>query len=379
MRVLFITHSAAMQGANLALLELVEGLKKDYGVDPVVLLPRIHRNYAHHNLLLACEESGIECHSFPFYRYQSSRRFVQYVRCLSNLLWYPLVYFKFRSRSFDIIHSNGSVVSLGAFMSRMKKCPHVWHLREAGALHYGTRSLPGSRYEKWLYSHGDVFIAISQALKTYYSSLIPAERIRLIYDGVCISGSCAVSQHANSIFQLCMVGLVTPPKNQLDALKALSVLVNEWHLRDVHLTVIGFQEPAYYDELCAFVQKECLEGYVTFLGERNDVGDLLTCMDVGLMLSKFEAFGRVTVEYMMHGLAVIASATGANAELVDDESTGLLCELGDVRQLAAHIRRLMSDRELLVRFSSKGRERALERFSIERTVEQVYATYLSQV
>lgn len=34
MRVLFVTHSAAMQGANLALLELAQELKTHYGVEP---------------------------------------------------------------------------------------------------------------------------------------------------------------------------------------------------------------------------------------------------------------------------------------------------------------------------------------------------------
>lgn len=366
-----------MQGANLALLELALDLKKNYDVQPVVLMPRIHQNYANHNLMLACQENGIECHSFPFYRFQSSTRWVQYVRCFSNLLWFPLVYWKFRKRSFDIIHSNGSVLSLGAFLSRIKKCPHVWHLREAGALHYGTKSLLGKRYEKWVYRYGDIFIAISQALKSYYTSLIPADKIRLIYDGVRIPDSCPVAKHGNAIFQLCMVGLVTPPKNQLDALKALSILVNEWHLTQVHLTVIGFQEPGYYETLRSFVHDEGLDDYVSFLGERNDVGDLLMGMDAGLMLSKFEAFGRVTVEYMMHGLAVIASDTGANPELVEDGTTGLLCRLGDVRELASHMRTLMTDRELLLHFSEKGREQAMARFSIEQNVQQVYETYES--
>lgn len=377
MRVLFVTHSAAMQGANLAMLELMQDLKRDYGIDSVVLMPRIHRNYSQHNLLLACQESGIECYSYPFYRFQSSTRWVQYVRCYSNILWYPYIYWKLRNHSFDIIHSNGSVLSLGAFLSRMKRCPHVWHLREAGALHYGTKSLPGKWYEKWVYRHGDVFIAISQALKSYYASIIPTDKIRQIYDGIRISDKCSIAKHDNATFQLCMVGLVTPPKNQLDALKALSILVNEWQITQVHFSMIGFEEPAYSEILHSFVHAEGLEDYVTFLGERNDVGDLLTSMDAGLMLSKFEAFGRVTVEYMMHGLAVIASDTGANPEIVEDRTTGLLCKLGDVQELASHMRTLITDREMLLRFSEKGRERASRLFSLNRNVQQIYEVYQS--
>ena len=77
-----------------ALLELAQELKTHYGVEPVVLMPRIHKNYSGHNLLLACRESRIECYSFPFYRFQSTTRWVQYVRCYSNLLFYPYIYLK---------------------------------------------------------------------------------------------------------------------------------------------------------------------------------------------------------------------------------------------------------------------------------------------
>ncbi len=377
MRVLFVTHSAAMQGANLALLELAQELKTHYGVEPVVLMPRIHKNYSGHNLLLACRESRIECYSFPFYRFQSTTRWVQYVRCYSNLLFYPYIYLKFRKQHFDIIHSNGSVLSLGAFLSRLMKCPHVWHLREAGALHYGTKSLPGKWYEKWVYTHGDVFIAISQALKSYYSSIIPSDKIKLVYDGVRIPTTCPATKHDNMVFQFCMVGLVSGPKNQLDALKAVSVLVNEWQMTNLHFTVIGFLEPDYFQTLQSFVHDKGLGDYVTFLGERTDVGELLTGMDVGLILSKFEAFGRVTVEYMMHGLPVIASNTGANPEIVEDGITGLLCKLGNVQELASHMRTLMTDRETLLRFSANGRERAFRCFSVDQNAQQIYETYES--
>jgi glycosyltransferase involved in cell wall biosynthesis len=174
-----------------------------------------------------------------------------------------------------------------------------------------------------------------------------------------------------------MVGLVSGPKNQLDALKAVSVLVNEWQMTNLHFTVIGFLEPDYYQTLLSFVHDKGLDDYVTFLGERTDVGDLLTGMDVGLILSKFEAFGRVTVEYMMHGLPVIASDTGANPEIVEDGITGLLCKLGNVQELASHMRTLMTDRETLLRFSANGRERAFRCFSVDQNVQQIYETYES--
>ncbi len=363
-----------MQGANLALLELVLELRRKYKVEPVILMPRIHRNYYDNNLALACRDSGIECYSLPFYRFHSSTRWVQYVRCLANIVCYPYVFLKMR-RSFSLIHSNGSVLSLGGYLSRWLGVPHVWHLREAGALHYGTKSLPGKGYEKWVYGFGDMFLAISKSLIDYYSTTIPLEKIRLVYDGVQDVDEHLVSAHANSVFQFCMVGLVTPPKNQLDALRAVSVMVNEQHITDFHLTIVGFEEHGYIESLRAFVEEQHIGEYVTFAGERSDVPEILSNMDAGLMLSRFEAFGRVTVEYMLHGLAVVATDTGANGEIVENGRTGLLFPLGDFRQLANHMITLMQSPQMVSDFGERGRMRAMQLFTIQRNAHGVYEVY----
>lgn len=377
LKILYVTHSEAMQGANLALLELMLQLREKGLVEPVVLMPKVAKGYQGNNLYKACQHHGIECYSYAFFRFHNSKRYASYLRCLANVVCYPYVFFKLRKLRVDLVHSNGSVLSLGGYLSRLKKVPHVWHFREAGALHYGTACLLGKRYEKWVYGMGDVFVVISKALQDYYSMLIGAEKLRLVYDGVGIPGGVVLSAHDGDVFQLCMVGLVHPPKNQLDALKALDILVNEWHVTPVHLTIIGYEEQSYVSQLRAFVSEKHLQDHVTFLGERTDVDKLLTGMDVGLMLSRFEAFGRVTVEYMQHGLGVVATATGANAEIVEDGKTGYLVPLGDYHSLADRIRVLMNEKELLSEFSKAGRKKALDIFTAEANARGVYAVYES--
>ena len=182
-RVLFVTHTEAMQGANHSLLRLMLELREHHGVEPTVLMPRVHDSYAKNNLLKACQEHGIECYAYRFYWFMNVPRPVSYARCLSNFLFYPRILFKMRGKQFDIIHTNGSVISLGALLSRVKKIPHVWHLREAGDLVFGMKSLLGKRYEKWVYKHGEVFIAISNVIKSHFLSVVPHEKIRVIYNG----------------------------------------------------------------------------------------------------------------------------------------------------------------------------------------------------
>ena len=67
------------------------------------------------------------------------------------------------------------------------------------------------------------------------------------------------------------------------------------------------------------------------------------------MLSKNEAFGRVTVEYMLQNLAVIASDAGANSEIIENGVSGLLYRLGDVDDLARKMIMYLEDKDTCFR------------------------------
>ena len=375
---MFITHTVAMLGANSSILRLIQELRAGYDIEPVVLMPQVHPNYANRNLLKTCKEYHIECYSFRFYWFKEHRNWKAYLKCISNLLWYPRILWKMRGKKYDIIHSNGSVISLGALISRVKRTPHVWHLRELGKLGLNLQPLFGSSYEKWVYGHGDIFIAISKSVKDYYSCIIPEKKIRMIYNGVLPPYEQFISVHNNEIIQFCMVGLLSDQKNQIESLIAADILVNRWNVTRFHLSFIGFEEVEYTKKLRTFILEKGLSDYVTFMGECKDVSAQLCHMDVGLMLSSFEAFGRVTVEYMMHGLAVIASDSGANHEIIEDGFSGVIYRLSDCDILAKKMKIFIDNPELVQQYAQRGRARALQLFTSERNTCQVYEVY-SQV
>ena len=379
MRVLFVTHTVVMAGANSSMLRLIQELREGYGVEPVVLMPQVHPAYAKRNLLKTCQEQHIECYSYRFYWFKEQRNWKSYLKFASNLLWYPCILWKMRGKKYDVIHSNGSVISLGALISRVKRTPHVWHLREYGFLGLGIKPLFGKWYERWVYQHAETFVAISRSLKKYYSGVIPEEKIRMIYNGVLPPSPQFLSSHDNNTVNFCMVGLLSAQKNQMEALKAVDVLVNRWGMTDFRIYFIGFEEKEYSRDMQSFISGKNLSDYVTLMGERNDVSSQLSHMDIGLMLSSYEAFGRVTVEYMMHNLAVIASDSGANCEIVEDGRSGLVYQLGDVEQLARWMRLLATDKTKMVEMAVAGRERAMNMFTSLKNTEQVYQTYLSVV
>ena len=74
--------------------------------------------------------------------------------------------------------------------------------------------------------------------------------------------------------------------------------------------------------------------------------------------SRSEGLGRVVVEAMNRGRAVVATRVGGLVELVDDGRTGLLVPPGDTRALADALVRVLSDRELASRLGAAGRSDA---------------------
>src|SRR5262249_4722711 len=74
--------------------------------------------------------------------------------------------------------------------------------------------------------------------------------------------------------------------------------------------------------------------------------------------SRSEGMGRVVVEAMSRGRAVLATRVGGLAELVDDGRTGVLVAPGDTRALADALVQLLADRALAARLGAAARAAA---------------------
>jgi glycosyltransferase involved in cell wall biosynthesis len=88
-----------------------------------------------------------------------------------------------------------------------------------------------------------------------------------------------------------------------------------------------------------------------------------------------EPFGNVTTEAMMRGTAVVASAVGAQPEIVRDNETGVLVPPGDASALAGALVRVVGDQSLAERFGLNGRGIALSEFAQVRVMERFVELY----
>ena len=81
------------------------------------------------------------------------------------------------------------------------------------------------------------------------------------------------------------------------------------------------------------------------------------------------------IEAAASGRPIVATDVPGCREITIDGENGLLVRPRDVVSLATALRRLIENRELRVRFGARGREIAVEGFSIQRVVDQTLTVY----
>lgn len=113
----------------------------------------------------------------------------------------------------------------------------------------------------------------------------------------------------------------------------------------------------------------------TFLGERDDVPDLLASFDVFAYPSRFEGLCLAVIEAQAAGVPVVATPVGGIRETVVDRETGWLVAPHDVDALADRISWVLDHRAEARRVAEEARARVHERYSTERMVAETLALY----
>ncbi|MAV88704.1 MAG: glycosyl transferase [Rhodospirillaceae bacterium] len=110
---------------------------------------------------------------------------------------------------------------------------------------------------------------------------------------------------------------------------------------------------------------------IFFLGQLNqeDINKILSGSDLFLWPAVDEAYGMAMLEAQMSGLPVISGRSGGVSDIVRHDKTGLLCDVGDVKQFSEAIDLMISSVSLRERMSEEARRIARDEHSIERAAE----------
>ena len=118
---------------------------------------------------------------------------------------------------------------------------------------------------------------------------------------------------------------------------------------------------------------------VIFMGERNDVPEILKTFDIFVLPSLNEGMSNTILEAMATGIPVIASNVGGNPELVVDERTGFLFPSNDVESLVQKIKTYILHPELKQKHGYNAHKRVEEKFSLDQMVRRYEELYLELV
>lgn len=123
------------------------------------------------------------------------------------------------------------------------------------------------------------------------------------------------------------------------------------------------------------VKRLNLQDHVLFLGKQKKVSDLLSIADLKLLMSEQESFGLVLLEAMSCEVPCIGTKVGGIPEVIKHEETGFLVELGDTERAADYAINLLTNHQLLMKFSKNAKKRAREQFHSKVIVKQYTELY----
>ncbi len=114
---------------------------------------------------------------------------------------------------------------------------------------------------------------------------------------------------------------------------------------------------------------------IVFTGHRDDVAAVMNSLDIFVLPSVEEHFGRVVIEAMACEKPVIATRAGGVPEIIEDGVSGLLVPPCDSESLARAIVMLAGAPERRAAFGRAARDRAVRSFSLPGHVDAIQNIY----
>lgn len=371
MTILFVTHYSGFYGANKSLLTVIYHLRERYGINPIVLLPSkgIMCNYLdeknipyiiHHYYWWVNDNHGI-------FQWLLNKR-----KQLLNIFRVKDICKQLHKYEIDLVYSNSVTINIGMFLAKKLCVPHIWHFRES--LVQFNLSLSLSLSLSLLRKPQNAkYILISDYMMNYYRSYLPQDRMTRIYNGVSLPES-TERKTENTLkerLKVAIIGVVCAQKNQLELLKAQSLLHQQGI--DIDTYIIGTNKKEYLQQVETYIQKHDLSQYVHIMDHQDDIFAILQEMNLGIVCATDEAFGRTTIEFMLMKMPVVVSNSGANAELIRNEQDGYIYPSGDANALANAIKRYATQPELLHLQGKNAYQYAIDNFSAKKNADLIYS------
>ena len=282
----------------------------------------------------------------------------------------------------DLIHTNcPRSMHFARRVSKLARIPYVSSVRDFA--------------RPWF--DGKNFSALSQAEKVITNSKalaevckkkgIPQQNITTIYNPISIakfkqaypekiSELRAKYNLLEDSFVFGIIGQIQQIKGHTEFINASISIIKKYP--NTHFLIIGSppdnQNKIFLNHLETIINKSTFKNRFHFSGFQDPVAPYFQIINVLVIPSYREPFGRVAVEGLASGCAVIASNTGGLPEIITDHIDGLLVPPRSTEKLFQAMQELIVNNKLRKKIVTAGKKRS-EFFSIDRHIQQIQSLY----
>ncbi len=278
----------------------------------------------------------------------------------------------------QVIHSFLPLAtSMGALAGRVTNAPSIITGRRALATHQERHSIlkPLDRLANAL-SHRVTVNSKAVWEDTIRRDHIDPSKLTLIYNGV-DSEPFESAQSQRTVVRrrlglkdhepvVIVVANLIPYKGHAELIRAAKQVITT--IPESRFLLVG-EDRGILKDLENQVNAMGISERVMFLGQRNDIPQLLAASDLSVLASHEEGFSNVVLESMAAGLPVIATDVGGNREAVLDGVTGWLVPPGDPAAMAEKIILTLRDLSVAKIQGDRGRMRVKQQFTVEQMVD----------
>lgn len=381
MRILFANHTSAWSGAEVSLMRVVDGLRDSH--DVAIACPENGR------LAREVDRAGVERLPVPEVNASLRPHPLHTPRGLGQLAHGGMALAR-AARRFraDVIHANTPRAGIMAALASSGGAP-AFIVR---AHEHLPPSAMGRAVRALLVRSAGAVVAVSDYTAQQFNEGLQSPVAVRVYNSIDharfdparvkpadLREELGLSPNVALIGQIAQI---TEWKGHDTSIRALADLRRAG--LDVHLLLVGqiafggkavrYDNHAFMNSLERLVDELGVRHAVHFLGQRRDVPEIMSALDLSLLPSWEEPFGLVNVESMALGTPPLASAVGGGPELVEDGRTGRLLAPMQPQLWAAAIGELLTDRRRLERLAECG-PAAAARFRDEVHADAMLAVY----
>jgi glycosyltransferase involved in cell wall biosynthesis len=378
MRVLYVNHTAEVSGGERSLLDLLGALPG--AVQPLVACP-------HGRLADAVAELGVARAEIRGTAGSLRLHPLHTPRALAEMGHAAVQVNRLARGGVELVHANSIRAGIVVGLARPRG-PGVVHVRDClppGTVTSATMRLIAATATSVIANSAYTAASVRAAAPSANVEVVhnPVDLRRWSPEGIDRERVRAELGVPEGRLLLGVVAQLSPWKGQDTAIEALAELGERGV--DASLLLIGsakfvaastrFDNERYVAELRELAARRGVAERVAWLGEREDVPRLMRALDVLLLPSHEEPFGRAVIEAMAMGVPPVATLVGGPSEVIADGEDGYLLAPDDPGAWAEVLAGLAAEPERRRALGLAGRAKVERSYTVEHHAASVLAVY----